>query len=269
MTKPTTPATPTTPSTPGAPAEPAKHWTVSGPPGAPAIVFVHGAMMGRSVWAPQLQRLSDRFRCIAVDQPGHGALRGERFTMDRAVRNVVEAIDREAGGRAVVVGLSLGGYVAMTVAGYSPERVCGLVIAGCTREPVGLSRLGFHAYSWGLRIVPERLVSAVALRWFRVRYGPEIAKAITAGGHFSAGGSRAVGHLANRRLRTQLLAYDGPVQAINGATDLVFVIGARRFLEGVRDLRYTVIPRAGHLSNVDAPDRFTAIVEEFIATLPA
>ena len=243
------------------------HWTATGPVDAPAIVFVHGAMMGRSVWAPQIERLRDRFRCIAVDQPGHGSLRSEHFTIDRAVANVIDAMDREARGPAVVVGLSLGGYVAMTVAGRHPARIRGLVIAGCTREPVGLSRLGFHAYSWSIRLIPERVVRTVALRWFRLRYGRELASAITSGGHYSSGGARAVGHLTRWSFRARLLAYGGPVLAINGATDLVFTIGARRFLAGVPNLRYEVIPRAGHLSNVDAADRFTALVEEFIATL--
>jgi len=249
--------------------EPSAHWTATGPAGAPAILFVHGAMMGRAVWAPQIQRLADRFRCIAVDQPGHGTLRELPFTIDRAVENVLAAIEQEAGGPAVLVGLSLGGYVAMTVAGRHPGLVRGLVIAGCTREPVGLSRLGFHAYSWGLRLVPEPVVRTVALRWFRLRYGREIAAAITAGGHFSSGGSRAVGQLTRWSFRDRLLAYGGPVLAINGVTDLVFTIGARRFLAGVPHLRYEVIRGAGHLSNVDRADEFTRRIDEFVATLPA
>ena len=40
------------------------HWSVTGPADAPPIVFVHGAMMGRSVWWPQVEALSDRFRCV-------------------------------------------------------------------------------------------------------------------------------------------------------------------------------------------------------------
>lgn len=243
------------------------HWDVEGPEGAPAIVFVHGAMMGRSVWRPQLDALRDRYRCISVDQPGHGSLRGRAFTLDVAVANVVDAIDREAGGRAVLVGLSLGGYVSMTVAGRYPERVRGLVIAGCTREPVGLSRLGFHLYSWSLRVVPERVVRAVALSWFRLRYGAVVASAITAGGHFSRGGSRAVRHLVGGGFKARLQAYGGPILAINGVTDLVFTLGAKRFLAGVPRLEYRVIPRAGHLSNVDKPAAFTGLVEEFVAGL--
>ena len=242
-------------------------WEVAGPADAPPIVFVHGAMMGRSVWRPQVDALADRYRCISVDQPGHGTLRDRAFTLDVAVANVLEAIDQAAGGRAVVVGLSLGGYVAMTLAGRYPERVRGLVISGCTREPVGLSRVGFHAYSWSLRLVPERLVRAVALTWFRVRYGGEVAAAITAGGHFSRGGSRAVKQLVGGGFRDRLMAYGGPILAINGVTDLVFAIGAKRFLAGIPRVTYRVIARAGHLSNVDRPAAFTGLVEEFIGTL--
>jgi pimeloyl-ACP methyl ester carboxylesterase len=244
------------------------HWSVTGPPGAPAIVFVHGAMMGRSVWWPQVTALADRYRCIAVDQPGHGSRKEQRFTLDVAVSNVLEAIERETNGRAVLVGLSLGGYTAMTVAGRHPEKVRGLVIAGSTREPEGLSRLGFLLYAYGLRLAPEPAVRAVALAWFRRRYGPAVAAAITAGGHFAKGGSAAVKRLVGGRFRDKLLAYGGPILVINGSMDLVFRIGAGRFIQGVPGVTNRMIPRAGHLSNVDKPEAFTALIEEFIATLP-
>jgi pimeloyl-ACP methyl ester carboxylesterase len=247
--------------------QPVRHWTVEGPADATPIVFVHGAMMGRSVWRPQVDALRDRFRVIAVDQPGHGTLRQQPFTLEGAVQNVVDAIDREADGRAILVGLSLGGYVSMTVAGRFPERVRGLVIAGCTREPVGMSRLGFHVYGLSMRLVPERAVRVVALAWFRVRYGTELASAITAGGHFSRGGSRAVRHLIGGGFRDRLLAYGGPILAINGVTDLVFTMGAKRFLRDVPRATYRVISRAGHLSNVDRSEAFTGLVEAFIGTL--
>ena len=244
-----------------------RSWVAAGPDDAPPIVFVHGAMMGRSVWQPQVAALSDRYRCISVDQPGHGTLKTRQFTLDGAVENVLAAIDREAGGRAILVGLSLGGYVAMTVAGRHPERVRALVIAGCTREPVGLSRVGFHAYSWSIRLVPEPVVRTVALGWFRVRYGREVAAAITAGQHFSRGGSRAVRHLVGGGFKERLRAYGGPTLAINGVTDLVFTTGARRFLAGVPGVTYRVISRAGHLSNVDRPAVFTGLLEEFVGGL--
>ena len=243
------------------------HWNATGPEDAPPIVFVHGAMMGRSVWSPQVAALADRFRCISLDLPGHGTQRGQAFSLEGAAAGVARAIDEAAGGRAVVVGLSLGGYVSMTVAARYPDRVRGLVIAGSTREPVGVSRLAFQLYGWGLRLAPEPAVRTVALAWFRRRYGRTLASAITAGGHFSKGGSQAVRHLIGGRFRDKLKAYGGPILVINGSMDLVFRIGAGRFLAGVPGVTNRMIPRAGHLSNVDRPEAFTALVEHFIGTL--
>lgn len=265
---PETPESPETPTTPEAAAHAAAaHWDVAGPAGAPPIVFVHGAMMGRSVWRPQIDALADRYRCISVDLPGHGTQRDRSFTLDEAVAGVLRAIDEEADGRAVLVGLSLGGYTAMTVAGQHPERVRGLVIAGSTREPAGVSRLAFHLYGWGLRMAPEPAVRAVAMAWFRRRYGPVLGATIVAGGHFAKGGGRAVMHLARGRFKHRLKAFGGPILVINGSFDLVFRIGAGRFLAGVPGVTSHMIPRAGHLSNVDKPEAFTSLVERFVESL--
>ena len=243
------------------------HWDATGPEGAPPIVFVHGAMMGRSVWRPQIDALATRFRCVSVDLPGHGTQRRNAFTLDAAVAGVLRAIDEAAGGRAILVGLALGGYTAMLVAGNHPDKVRGLVIAGSTREPAGPSRLAFWLYGWGLRLVPEPAVRAVAMAWFRRRYGPVMGAAIVAGGHFAQGGGRAVMQLARGRFKDRLKAYGGPILVINGSLDLVFRIGAGRFLAGVPRVTSRMIPRAGHLSNVDKPEAFTGLVEEFVASL--
>jgi pimeloyl-ACP methyl ester carboxylesterase len=257
------------PYSPSMSSGPAGTWSVEGPPGGPPIVFVHGALMGRAVWRPQIDLLADRFRCIGVDLPGHGTQRDLPFELDDAAEGVARAIDQAANGRAVLVGLSLGGYVAMTVAGRYPQKIRGLVIAGSTREPTGLNHVAFLAYSALLRIAPESIVRTVALAWFRRRYGPILGAAITAGGHFARGGSRAVRRIAGSRFRERLVAYGGPILVINGTFDLVFRIGAGRFLAGVPGVTNRLIPRAGHLSNVDRPEVFTALIEEFISTLPA
>ena len=111
----------------------------------------------------------------------------------------------------------------------------------------------------------SRLRARVA--WFRRRYGPALGTAITAGGHFAGGGGRAVLHLARGRFKDRLRAYGGPILVINGAWDLVFRIGASRFLAGVPQVTRRMIPRAGHLSNVDRPEVFTGLIEEFIGSL--
>ena len=243
-------------------------WDVDGPTGAPAIVFVHGSVLARQSWYPQVARLRDSYRCISVDLPAHGALADVPFSLEAAVDGVIEAIDAEAGGRAVVVGLSLGGYVAMAVAERSPERVRGLVIAGASREPSGVSALGFRAFALALRVLPRRVIRRLNARLVRTRLSSEEAVAVGAGGTWMEGGSRGVSTLAGRGFRKMLLAYGGPILAINGDLDLVFRFGERRFLRGVprvttRRLRWTT-----HLSNLDRPEEFTAAVRSFVASLP-
>jgi pimeloyl-ACP methyl ester carboxylesterase len=116
--------------------------------------------------------------------------------------------------------------------------------------------------------VPESFVRTIALAWFRRRYGRVVALAITTGEHFARGGAHAVRTIAGSRFRERLAAYGGPILVINGTFDLVFRIGAGRFLAGVPGVTNRVIPRAGHLSNVDRPEVFTSLLEEFAATLP-
>ncbi len=126
------------------PADPG--YTVSGPLGAPTLVFVHGTRLTRAAWGPQVAGLSDTYRTIAVDLPGHGTLADREFTLDAAADHLAAAIDAAATDRrAIVVGLSLGGYVAMELAARSPERVRGLVLAGATAEPTGPKMLPYLA----------------------------------------------------------------------------------------------------------------------------
>ena len=245
-------------------------WDVAGPADGPPLVFLHGAVMTRAQWRPQVDRLANAgFRCIAVDLPGHGALADRPFTIEAATSLVADVVDRVAGGRAVIIGLSLGGFVAMTVAGGSPERVRGLVLAGATAEPRGPIVAGFAAVAWTLRLVPEVMLRAVVTWQFHRRYGPAVATAILANGYYARGGSLAIRRLLGGRFRDRLDAYGGPVLAINGDRDVVFRLGERRFLEGLPEVKRLRLRRAAHLSNLDRPAEFAAAVAAFSEGLPA
>jgi pimeloyl-ACP methyl ester carboxylesterase len=247
-----------------------KAWDVEGPADGPAIVFVHGAVMTRAQWRPQVEQLAKAgYRCITIDLPGHGALAAQPFTLDGASDLVAETIDREAAGRAVLVGLSLGGYVSMAVAGRWPRRVRGLVLAGSTREPVGPFRLVFSLVALGLGLVPEAILRGMIERWYRHRYGRQVADTILANGYYARGGAVAIRQLHGGRFRQRLLAYGGPVLVINGHLDLVFRLGERRFIEGLPGVTTKVLRSAAHLSNVDRPGEFSAAVRAFVEGLEA
>jgi pimeloyl-ACP methyl ester carboxylesterase len=242
--------------------------TAVGPATAPAIVFVHGTRLTRAAWPAQLDDLGDQFRAIALDLPGHGARADQAFTLDGAADAVASVIREQAeGGRAVVVGLSLGGYVAMALAAREPERVRGLVLAGATAEPVGVRSLPYRI----LAMLLDRFDGPALVRlntwFFRTRYPASIAEPIVAGGFWSKGGARAVRTLFGERFAPRLAAYPGPTLILNGEWDLLFRLSAGSFAAAARDARRARLAGAIHLSNLDRPAAFNDAVRRFARSL--
>ena len=242
---------------------------VGGPAGAPVIVFVHGTRVTKSSWRAVTARLSDSYRCVCVDLPGHGSLADRPFTLDTAADAVDAALDAEGAERGVVVGLSLGGYVAMAAAARSPARVRGLVLAGSTAEPSGPAAAAFRLFAWALGVAPRRPFDAVNTWFFRHRYPPEIAEPIVEAGYWSKAGAAAVRTLPWSRFRDRLLAYGGPVLVINGDLDFVFRLGERSFLRGIPNVSRRYLRWTTHLTPLDRPDEFAAAVRRFVERLPA
>jgi pimeloyl-ACP methyl ester carboxylesterase len=244
-------------------------YDVAGPADAPAIVFVHGTRLSRAAWAPQLASLAGEFRVVAPDLPGHGALADVRFTLAGAADQLAEIIDEAAGGRAVVVGHSLGGYVAMELAARSPERVGGLVLAGASREPVGPWTLPYRSLAFLLRIGNRPALGGLNARFFRWRFGPAIAEPLVAGGFWPRGGAAALAALMGERFIPRLERYPGPTLILNGARDPLFRLGEQAFLSAARNGRREVIPGATHMLNLDRPAAFSEAVRRFVMTVAA
>ena len=239
--------------------------TAEAPPDTrPTIVFLHGTVLSGKAWTAQITALGDAFHCLAPDLPGHGAQQDIPFTIDGAVDQVVGLIDRDAhDGRAILVGLSLGGYVAMTLAAQSPERVAGLAIAGATADPVGLQSFGFRGLAFAFESVPEPILEAVYRWFFRWRFRPAIADPIVAGGLSFAGSVVALRSLVGERFSPRLAAYPGPSLLINGEYDLFFRPTEPAFADAAANPRRALIRRATHLSNLDQPERFSRVIRAF------
>lgn len=238
-------------------------YDVAGPADGPAIVFVHGTRLTRGMWGPQMERLSDGFRVIAMDLPGHGARTDERFTLDAAAEALAQTIDEAAGGRAVVVGLSLGGYVAMHLAGRTPERVRGLVLTGATAEPTGVRAAPYRALAWAMDTFDGDGLEALNRWFFRTRFAPAIAEPIIRGGFWSSGGAEALRCLAGHEFKPSLAAYPGPSLILNGSLDLPFRLGQKGFRDVAQDARSVRVAGATHLANLDRPAAFSEAVRRF------
>ena len=101
------------------------------------VLLIHAFPLDASMWAPQANSIGDDAQLVAPHLPGFGgtAPAGEILTMDDAADHCVAALDRAGADRAVVCGLSMGGYVAFSVWRRHRERVAGLLLANTRAEP--------------------------------------------------------------------------------------------------------------------------------------
>lgn len=230
----------------------------------PTIVFLHGTRLTGSQWAVQAATLSDEFHCLAVDLPGHGVAAGIPFDVDDAADRVAAIIEADAhAGRAIVVGLSLGGFVAMALAARHPERVSALVVVGASGEPTGVRSFGYRLLGAVFQFAPLPVLERANRAYFSRRYPTVAAEPILSGGFWFRGGAAAVRSLVGQQFRPRLAAYPGPTLLINGELDLVFRPTARSFADVAVDARRVVIRRATHLVNLDQPEAFTAALRRF------
>ncbi|WP_034521305.1 alpha/beta fold hydrolase [Actinomadura rifamycini] len=214
------------------------------------VVLLHGIRVSGTMWGPLAERLRERHRVVAPDLPGHGRRRGERFTMDGAVDAVAEAVDG-LGGRALVAGLSLGGFVGIAAAARHPGRVAGLVAMGCTTRPEGFGRAVYRTAGRLAGRWPAYADAVGALAFRRALPGPA-AGAVLAGGLSSAAFPQAVEAVCGFDPVAALAAYPGPVWLANGTRD-PFRSHERAFLRACRDGRLVLWPGRGHLGALHDP----------------
>ena len=109
----------------------------SGPADAPSVVFLHGGVASGWVWDPVVERLAGRYDCLAPDLPEHGrSVERGPFSIVGAAGDVAALVrERANGGRAHLVGISVGGQIALQVAATAPELVDPLVLSGTLVAP--------------------------------------------------------------------------------------------------------------------------------------
>ncbi|GGY98310.1 alpha/beta fold hydrolase [Novosphingobium colocasiae] len=94
----------------------------------PVLVFSHGFMMNRQMFAPQVDHFRARYRCVAWDARGHGDTRWDGpFDYWDSARDLLAICDALDLARVVHVGMSQGGLVGMRAALLRPGRLAGLV----------------------------------------------------------------------------------------------------------------------------------------------
>ena len=246
---------------------------IAGPEGAPVFVLIHGARLTRAMWQPQIEALSDTFRVIAPDLPGHGALAGVPFSLDAAVEQVAAVVDAIAGERVIVCGLSLGGYVALAFGARHPQRTTAMILSGCAFSFNGftghLLRAPYLAISRLLTDNFAPLLARAEERTFRKRYPPTLVDTIVARGFFYRFYPEISAALIDFDPLPALRACECPVLLLNGADDRFFRRDERLYLSALRHGRVRLIEGATHLANLDQPQAYTAALRDFVSEVVA
>lgn len=242
---------------------------VAGPSDAQPIVFVHGAMFTGKMWAPQRDGLSDEFRVIAPDLPGHGVRADETFRLEPALDLLDEVVESLADGHAILVGLSLGGYVSTEYASRHPEKVDGLVLVGSSANPVGRMGVVTRAVGTVSRLATrsdlvERGVRRAGEKWVRERdLSPEIQEEIIEAGIYPRQFGEAGPDLRWEDFRAALSEYPGPTLVLYGSRDLVMRKGGEDHAAAANDAYLASMDGVGHICNLHRPEDFTDAMRRF------
>jgi len=241
------------------------------------VVFLHAFPLNRTMWEPQIGALVAECRCIAIDFRGFGASKlCPPFTVDRYSDDVAAVLDSLQIERAVVVGLSMGGYVAFAMWRRHRARIRALVLcdtrASADNEETAERRRALidTARTQGATAVANAQISGLMGKSSRDKR-PDIYDAMhrmmaQTPVEGIVGGLYAL--LGRPDSTPTLETIDVPTLVVVGDEDVITPPKeARRLAEGIAGSRLEVLHGAGHLSNVERPAAFNTVVSEFLGTL--
>lgn len=238
---------------------------------ADAVLLLHAFPLDASMWRPQLEAFGDDVRVMAPNHPGFGgdAKAPEVMTMSGAAASAIDALNAAGIDRAVVCGLSMGGYVALELWRREPGRVIGFVFAntrsGADSEEAAanrralaarLRREGKEFFADGPPGLLSEYASDDLRRLVREIIADQTAEAIAAA---SLG-------MADRPDSTpDLPGIDVPTLVVTGADDsLIRTAVTAEMADAIPHARLVVIDRAGHLSNLEQPEEFNRSLGEHL-----
>ncbi|MBV9413570.1 MAG: alpha/beta fold hydrolase [Solirubrobacterales bacterium] len=239
----------------------------------PCVVLIHGHPFDRSLWRTQVKVLATKFRVVAPDLRGFGASPVTPYlvTLRQYAEDVEELLARLGIERAAVVGLSMGGLVAMDLVTTRPARWWALGLVATTAEPVTaqeqairreradlVERDGMqvlldymHTGLYGPRATPE----------MRSRVDAMMARAPVAG---AAAALR--GRAERPDYRPRLRELDIPTFVCAGSEDSWSNEAVTtEIIDHLRRPELLVVEGVGHLPNIEAEDAFTSSLMEFLA----
>jgi 3-oxoadipate enol-lactonase len=228
----------------------------------PLVLFLHGLGMTRTGFDPQLAALADRYRCVAWDMPGYGASPPVDTPLAfgglaAAVERLLDTLGADA---AHLVGLSLGGMIAMHTAVRHRARVRSLALLD-TSPAFGLDGTDPAVWRQERRALLDdgSTPADLAEPWLRSVMAPDVSAAVVAAAVASmeripaAGLRAALECLPDHDVRADLGRIGVPTLVLVGERDVETPPAyARALADGIAGARLAVVPGAGHIVNLEA-----------------
>lgn len=252
------------------------------------LLLLHAFPLSGEMWAPQVEALAGQARLIVPDLSGFGESEAippeyspeSACDMSDLAADAVALLDHLEIDRAVVAGLSMGGYAALALCEAAPERLRGLVLAdtrsGADSEEGRQGRLDIarRVLKEGTGFLVETLPAKLLGRTTRAGSSQESAEVVARVERMirdapPAGVAAAQRGMARRPDRTAVLErISVPALIIVGEEDeLTPPEESRKMRERITGAELVVIPEAGHLSSLERPDIFSAALGGFLRRL--
>lgn len=245
-------------------------WTADGAENAPALLLANSIGTALEMWDAQVPAWAERFRVIRFDARGHGRSDAPKaeYSLARLAEDAAGVLDGARVARAHVCGLSLGGAVGQQLALDAPNRVDRLILAN-TAARIGNAE-GWQARidavaSGGLEGIAEMALGRFFDEAFRTAHPDVIARfrqmLLANPAHGYIGCCAA---LRDADLRPGVGAITAPTLVIGGAHDVSTPPDVTDALAASIPGARAVTLKAAHLSNVEAPEAFSAAVRDFL-----
>lgn len=253
------------------------NYTDTGGTGTP-VLLLHAFPFNSKMWEPQIESLGERFRFIAPDLGGFGGSDASddasTYSMDNFAAQAKAVLDELGIDNCVLTGLSMGGYIAFAFLRKYRDAVSALVLADTRAEadpPEGVEKRTSQqelVRNEGTAGLIDTLVGALLSEATREKKPDVVEKVKELMGNPAAGFIGALEAIKNRPdSANELSSIKVPTLIIVGENDGVTPPDAsRKMHEHIGGSRLVVIPEAGHLSNLEAPEAFNGALAEFLAT---
>lgn len=250
-------------------------WEDGGSPQGPAVIFIHGFPFNRGMWAPQIEALPESYRLISYDVRGHGQsdVGDGQYSLEFFVDDLILGMDHLKVDRAVLCGLSMGGYIALRAVERHPDRFSGLVLCDTKSEAdndeakIKRAAAILAVKNEGVQSFASGFVKKV-LTETTLKTKPDLVSFVLKmiRGNSSLGISGTLLAMAARTDTTAALAkMTLPVQILVGKEDeLTPPSASEAMMKKIPHAAMLVIPGAAHLSNLENPLVFNGQLLAFL-----